>query len=145
MRARPQYSGRLVVRMLSVLFLRLFAMNLGRGFRNSPDKACSDAVLQMVWGLAFVYCAVISLIPMLVPEIRSNKALLELFFFIAVMLFIYPFMSWLKRKFGHYERTPEVADRYRGSRERLKTSVTLGLIFVAPTVVVFVSLRALRL
>ena len=124
------------MRLLTVLFLRLFAMNLGRSYRNAPAKAFDDAVAQLSAISAIPVAWMIAEIWPLIPWLHRDPSYRTLFFIIAIVIFVFPASSWLERRFTTYKQRPEAADPYRTERERIKT--TIGYLVSVPILVFLV-------
>jgi len=111
------------MRLLTTSFLRLFAMNLGRSFRNSPDKAFDDAVMQLSAVLVLPIGWMAAEIWALVPWLHHGPSSATSFFIVVVVIFVFPVQSWLDRRFATYGQRPEAADPYRSESERIKTVI----------------------
>jgi hypothetical protein len=111
------------MRLLTVLFLRFFASNLRRTFRNAPDRACTDAIMQVATFLALPFAAILLALAPLVPGIHRDLSNAMPLFIIAALIFVVAFMSFLERNFRSFEETPEATERYQSVRERVKTGV----------------------
>ena len=108
-------------RALTYAFLRLYAFNLGRSWRNSSDLACDDAIMQLGMVLAVPVGLVLAAIGAIIPGAGASiKSKHPVFILIAVLL-VLPLMYWLGGKFDGYRKTPEAADLYRSRAERMKS------------------------
>lgn len=110
-----------MTRLLDTMFLRLYAVNLARRFRNSPDAACSDALMQMGMVLAVPLGVVLVLVAAFFPRVATAVSHREAPLVIILLIFVFPVKYWVGNKFGHYRNTPEAARAFSSSRERSKT------------------------
>jgi hypothetical protein len=106
---------------LDRVFLRLYAFDLGRNFRNTPEKACNDAIMQtsivLTTPLIIIGCVVASFIPGAVSHIQRSDAP----FVFTVIGGVVPLVYLVNRRFTRFRTMPEAAEPYRGARERAKT------------------------
>lgn len=116
-------------RLLTVMFLRLYALNLGRGSRNSPEDACNDSVMQ--FGMVLVppvYTVLLSVVSLTGREnlsrfVDSKPAMIG-----GVLAMGLPLFYWINRSFGSFSHSPELAEPYMASRTRFATGVGFVLI-----------------
>lgn len=111
---------------LRYVFLRLYGMNLERKWRNSPDKACDDAVAQTMVTLV-VPCSALLAIPLAIFVGVDSKAFHDsarwLILAVAALLYL------LTRSFIKCARAPELADPFRSKKSRTTTRL---LFFTLP-------------
>jgi hypothetical protein len=118
-------------RVLDYVFLRLFALTLGRSYRNLPDNACDDAI--MLTGvvctapLVLIFVALAAAIPYVGKRVGSMGAVF------VVLLVVVPVMYSVNKKFTSYRRNPGVASRYGSRTQRAGTfAVLISLLMTAP-------------
>jgi hypothetical protein len=119
-------------RLLIIVFLRIYACNLGRKWRNSPEVACSDAILVM---------CILCIAPM-APIVFFSAALtgavhLRQFMHSNLMLYgvafaiLLPLFYWLTKTFSRFAETPELAKPYMAPRTRLLSFIGMTLTPIA--------------
>ena len=118
-------------RILDHLFLRLFALTLGRSYRNSADSACNDAIMLtgvvLALPLAFVWTGLAVAMPFI------GKPRLSVGSVVVLLSSIVPLMYVVNRRFTTYRLSPKAAARYSSRSQRIGTFVALiGLLMSAP-------------
>jgi hypothetical protein len=118
-------------RVLNYVYLRLYALTLGRSSRNSPNDACDDAIMLtgmvLMVPLGFVLTGIAILVPYVGEHIVSVGSVS------VALLAVVPIMYGVKRKFNGYRRNPAAAARYSARNQRIATFVFfLGLLMTAP-------------
>lgn len=111
----------MLMRLLTVSFLRLFALNLGRSFRNTPDKAFDDAVMQLSTVMIIPLVLIAFKIWRLIPWVLRGPSSATIFFLVTGMVLVFPLQSWLDRRFATFRQQPEAAAPYRRDTEPIKT------------------------
>jgi len=116
---------------LKYVYLRLFALTLGRSYRNSPDNACDDAIMLtgvvLVVPFVFVFTGVAVFFPYVGTHIVGVVSM------IIVLLLVVPLMYSVNRRFTVYRRNPLAAAPYGTRTQRLTTfAVLLGFLATAP-------------
>jgi hypothetical protein len=112
-----------MMRMLNTVFLRLYAFNLGRKFRNSSDAACNDALMQMGIVLIVPVAAVLVLVAAIVARNRAEIVRDRAAIAATILVVVLPIVYWVHKTFGHYRNTPEAARAFMSLRERVKSIV----------------------
>jgi len=117
--------------MLKYVYLRLFALTLGRSYRNSPDNACDDAIMLtgvvLTVPLVFVFTGIAVLFPYVGKHIVSIGSVF------IVLLLVVPLMYTVNRKFTTYRRNPAAAAPYSTPTQRAGTfAVLIALLVSAP-------------
>jgi len=117
-------------RVLNIVFLRLYGFNLGRSFREAPQQACADALMQIVTLLVLPLLVVLCLLASFLR--RSGLVIhldnLSIILFAAIL--VPPLALWTIRQFSHYKNTPDAASGFRSTRERYKSVSVLALILI---------------
>jgi len=122
-------------RLMTIAFLRIYAYNLGRKWRNSPKVACSDAIVVM---------SLLTAIPMSMIVVSAvaltGEAHLDQFLSSKVMLYVVgfagalPLLYWLTKTFSRFAETPELASPYMAPRARF-----LSFLGVILTILIFMA------
>jgi hypothetical protein len=113
--------------MLTTIFLRLYAFNLGRSFRSAAPQACGDALMQLM--LLFIVPLWVVLGSMAtwlrgsVPGVHFGN----MSFILVTAAFLLPLNLWALRQFSRYKNTPDAAIRYCSTRERYKSAIAMAL------------------
>ena len=120
-----------MIRASTYVFLRLFALTLGRSYRNSPDSACDDAIMLtgvvLTMPLLFLYVGIASLVPYIGEHIVGLASIF------VVLLFVAPLMYLVNKKFTGFRRKPSEAAPYSNRYQRVTTfAVLVGLLMSAP-------------
>jgi hypothetical protein len=129
------------MKLLTYIYLRLFAFTLGRKSRNSADNACDDAI--MLTGIAlsvpllFVYLGIACLAPNVGKHIVGVGAI------ITVVVVIGPLMYWVNRQFTHYRLAPSAATPFGAGYQRAITIVTLLVVLMSAPVTIGLLFRLL--
>ena len=96
-------------RVLNIVFLRLYGFNFGRSFREAPQQACADALMQIVTLLVLPLLVVLCLLASFLR--RSGLVIhldnLSIILFAAIL--VPPLALWTIRQFSHYKNTPDAA------------------------------------
>jgi hypothetical protein len=114
-------------RILDTLFLRMYGFNLGRGFRNMPEQAYRDAVVQVSSALVVPFALVLGWASSYIPNAAEHIHSRDAPFLIVVAVLILPCVYWSGRRFRRYRHTPEAAAPFREPSERLKSIVVFVL------------------
>jgi hypothetical protein len=118
-------------KILDHVFLRLFALTLGRSYRNSANSACNDAIMLTGVVLALPLAFVWTGLAVVMPSI--GKPTLSVGSVAVLLLTIVPLMCVVNRRFTTYRLSPEAAARYSSRSQRVGTFVVLiGLLMSAP-------------
>lgn len=114
----------LLNRTLDLIFLRLYANNLSRSNRGDPANACSDTEIQMTTILILAVGLLVLLIgSLLFPELLRSwiRARDPMFGFLLILTIAIAFLVHLR--FGKYERSPELAGKYRTAASNRWTTI----------------------
>jgi hypothetical protein len=106
-------------RTLDNLFLRLYAKNLARSFRNDPENACADSEIQMTtiillsFGAIFLITGVIFFPSNLASFISGGGSSVGVLLALTVAIAV-----GVHKRFGRFEDTPELTLQYNSARQR---------------------------
>jgi hypothetical protein len=115
-------------RLLTIVFLRIYAYNLGRNWRNSPDVACSDAVLVMCMLCVIPMGSIVSVTAALTGESHLRQLMhSNLMLYGVAFALVSPVFYWLTKVFGRFAETPELARPYMAPRTRLLSFIGMTL------------------
>jgi len=115
-------------RMLTTVFLRLYAFNLNRSFRSSARQACGDALLQIIMLLILPLWVVLGLMAAWFRGSALSIHLGNVSFILVTAALLLPLNLWALKQFSRYRSTPDAAARYGSAAERYKSAIVLGLI-----------------
>ena len=105
---------------MTIAFLRIYAFNLGRKWRNSPAVACDDAILLMgilcATPMAAIVFAAIALTGAAHLRQVLDSKVMSYAIAIAVALAL---LYWLTKTFSRFAETPDRARPYMAPRARL--------------------------
>jgi hypothetical protein len=128
-------------RMARWVFLRLYDITLSRGFRNSPEDACNDAIVMTGMALVVPLSTSVIVLALMIPALAIHAKRSDLAAIIVALALVVPLMRWVGKRFKTYVYTPELASSYRSARERTKTLLGFVLIPIARFVAVGLGLR----
>lgn len=114
--------------MLMIIFLRLYGLNLERGFRNKPDQACNDAIMQMSMVLAVPIAIVLGILAIVIPGALSHIKSPDPILLAIVLVTVVPLVHCVNKCFGRYRSSPGLAEPFRTRRERIKSAVAFIVI-----------------
>jgi hypothetical protein len=105
---------------MTIAFLRIYAYNLGRKWRNSPDVACDDAILVMcVLSAAPVGAILLAAVALTgaahLRQVLDSKVLSYPIAFAVALALLYGFT----KAFSRFAETPERARPYMAPRAQL--------------------------
>jgi hypothetical protein len=123
------------------VFLRLYGITLSRGFRNSPEDACNDAIVITGMALVVPLSTPVIVLALMIPASAIHAKRSDLAAIIVALALVVPLMRWVGKRFNTYVGTPELASSYRSARERTKTLLGFVLIPIAWFVAVGLGLR----
>jgi len=119
-------------RLLTIVFLRIYAYNLGRNWRNSPDIACSDAILVMCMLCVVPMAPIVFFIAALTGPSRLQQFMhSNLMLWGVALAIVVPLLHWLTKAFGRFAETPERARPYLAPRTRLVSFIAMTLTPIA--------------
>jgi len=107
-------------RLITIAFLRIYAFNLGRKWRNSPAVACDDAILVMaVLSAAPVGAILLAAVALTgaahVRQLLDSQVMQYAIAALVAVALLYGFT----KAFGRFAKTPERAKPYMAPRTRL--------------------------
>jgi len=132
-------------RTLDTLFLRLYAKNLTRSFRAEPENACADTEIQLSTMLLLTIGALVLLFgTLLFPEylLKALNGGNWTIAFLAVLTAIVAYS--VHKRFGKYEKTPEMALQYRTPENRRWSRMLFWSVPIALLVVMLLTLLHIR-
>lgn len=132
-------------RALDALFLRLYAKNLGRSSRGEPENACTDTEIQVSTMLLLAIGAAI----LIVGSVFFPSYLLMLVhggnwaiaFLVALTVAV---VYWVHKRFGGYQRTPELARQYLTPQNRRWSLIAFWSVMVGWLIVMMLALGHVR-
>jgi hypothetical protein len=135
----------IIDRQWEAAFLRMYAKNLNRSYRNDPANACSDAQIQMSTTLLMAIFILFllagsMLFPIYLREFfRSGNFMYGSL--IAIGLFVIFGVQW---RFGRYERTPESARPYISKHNSRWSLAIYWSVMILSLVVIWIVLAPKR-
>jgi uncharacterized protein HemY len=104
---------------MTIAFLRIYAYNLGRKWRNSPAVACDDAILVMaVLSAVPVGATLLAAVALTgaahLREVLDSKVMQYAISALVAVALLYGFT----KAFGRFAKTPERARPYMAPRAR---------------------------
>jgi uncharacterized membrane protein YhaH (DUF805 family) len=125
-------------RMARWVFLRLYGITLSRGFRNSPEDACNDAIVMTGMALVMPLSTSVIVLALMIPALAIHAKRSDLAAIIVALALVVPLMRWVGKRFKTYVYTPELASStdLRANAQRvwqhLKHDVTLARAIAVP-------------
>lgn len=127
--------------MLGYIFLRLYACNLGRTFRNTPDEACDDAVRQLGIFTALPVVILEGVLAVAFPQLSRLVKAHNPMALIVTMALLVPGAMWANFKYSSYRVQASEALPYSSDKERLITTVAVYVVPLVALLIVGLLLR----
>jgi hypothetical protein len=99
-------------RMARWVFLRRYGITLSRGFRNSPEDACNDAIVMTGMVLVEPLSRPVVVVALMLPALAIRTKRNDLTAIVVALALVVPLMRWVGKRFGTYVDTNRVVPMY---------------------------------